>query len=87
MVLLTIASVPESLDVLRGSDSLGKTPGPIPLLRGETPVSLTFQTNGYAPKTLAVVPRENLALSVTLTPVAKPAARRAAGRKVKDLEF
>jgi hypothetical protein len=86
-IAVTIASIPESVDVLLGGTKLGKSPGPIPLRRGDAEVLLTFQAEGYAPKTATVVPNEDRALSITLAPVTKASVKHAPGRKSKDLEF
>jgi serine/threonine-protein kinase len=87
VVTLTIASIPESLDVVVGGTKVGRTPGPVSLPRGTTPVSVTFQAEGYVSKTSTVIPSEDRALSVTLTPARKSAARSASRRKATDLEF
>jgi serine/threonine-protein kinase len=86
-VALTIASIPESLDVLQDGTKIGKAPGPIPLPRSTKPVSITFQADGYAPKTSTIVPSEDRAVSVILSPLPKPAIKPAAARKPKDLDF
>ncbi len=84
-VSLTIASIPDGVEVYAGEQRLGVAPGPVRVPRGDAPVSLTFQAKGYAAKTVLFTPRADGAVSVKLT--AAKTSRKAGSTKPKELEF
>jgi serine/threonine-protein kinase len=63
---LRIQAKPENVDIFWGEKKLGAAPGPIELLHGDAPITLTFSAQGYQSKTMPVTPSQSMLISITL---------------------
>ncbi|WP_428261604.1 protein kinase domain-containing protein [Haliangium sp.] len=82
-VTITVTGPPPGTEVLGPDGSVGEAPGALALARGEAPVELVFQAEGWAPATVTVVPDGDRTLEVSLQrkPRPRPTVRPKRPRK------
>jgi hypothetical protein len=68
-VAITIDKAPAGSEVVLAGQVLGKAPGPFTLARGTAAVTLTVRKQGFATKTIDVVPDGDRTVDVRLDPV------------------
>jgi serine/threonine-protein kinase len=68
-VAITVDKAPAGSEVVLAGQVLGKAPGPFTLARGTAPVTLTVRKQGFASKSIDVVPDGDRTVDVRLDPV------------------
>jgi hypothetical protein len=68
-VAITVDKAPAGSEVVLGDQVLGKAPGPFTLARGTTAVTLTVRKQGFATRTIDVVPDNDRTVDVRLDPM------------------
>ena len=66
-IVVEITGTPPSTEVLVAGVLIGTAPGPVQLPYGSDPLVLTFQVEGYHPRSHAVTPDRDQPLSISLT--------------------
>lgn len=80
-VKITFKGPPPGAEVFLGDERLGTTDAPLSVPRGDTSATLRIQAEGHLPRSVVVVPSQDLPVQIELESTPPPAPKRKPKRK------